>query len=346
MLSVGLDVHQSRTSVCVLDAQGNTLKQHEVKGGYAAVAESLKQLPEPFTVCYEASTGYGALYEQLVPLAARVMVAHPGRLKLIFQSTKKHNRADAAKLAALVHLRQVPAVHVPAQDVRSWRGLIEHRQSVVGRAVAVKNQIRALLRGHGIKGLPGKRQWSRPGLAWLRQVSWPTAVETLRLEMLLEDLGQLRQRLAQVTAALDQQSAGDPRVALLQTIPGVGPRTAEAFVAYVDDPQRFGSGTIGSYFGLVPREDSTGEHRRLGHITHEGPGTVRKLLTECVWRGQFKSARIREVLERVSCGDKRRRKIAVVATAHWLARVMLAMLKSGEAFVEPTTPRGDGPKQP
>jgi transposase len=334
MLSVGLDVHQSRTSVCILDAKGNTVKQQEIKGGHVAVAQALARIGEPFQVCYEASTGYGALYEKISPLAAKVEVAHPGRLKLIFKSKKKHNRADAAKLAALLHLNQVPTVHVPARDVRSWRGLIEHRQRVVARVVAVKNQVRALLRGEGIKGLPGNRLWSGKGIAWLREVTWPSAVEGLRLEVLLEELAELDRRLARVTGVLDQIAGGHAGVALLMTIPGVGPRTAEAFVAYVDDPRRFGSGKIGAYFGLVPREDSTGDHRHLGHITREGPSTVRKLLTECVWRGAAKSARIKEVFERVRRGDNHRRKLAVVATAHWLTRVMLAMLKSGAEFTE------------
>src|SRR6185503_17959603 len=146
MLTIGLDVHLSRTSVCILDAKGNTLRQQEVKGGHEAVAESLAKLGEPFQVCYEASTGYGALYERLRPLAHRVEVAHPGRLGLIFKSRKKNNRADAQKLAALLHLNQVPQVYVPAQEVRSWRGLIEHRGKLVDCIVAVKNQVRALLR--------------------------------------------------------------------------------------------------------------------------------------------------------------------------------------------------------
>src|ERR1700761_7294096 len=128
MLTIGLDVHQSRTSVCILDARGNTVKEQEIKGGYEAVAEALAKVKKPFQVCYEASTGYGALYERVAPLAQRVQVAHPGRLKIIFQSKKKHNRADAQKLAALMHLNQVPAVHVPGQEVRSWRGIIEHRR--------------------------------------------------------------------------------------------------------------------------------------------------------------------------------------------------------------------------
>ena len=337
MLTVGLDVHQSRSSVCVLDARGNILKQHEVKGDYAALAESLAQLRAargPFQVCYEASTGYGALHQKLAPLAARVTVAHPGKLRLIFQSSKKHNRADAQKIAVLMHLNQVPAVHVPSQDVRSWRGLIEHRGHLVNRNVAVKNQIRALLRTQGLRGLPGERQWTKAGLAWLEKAPWPTALETLRLTVLLGQLADLGGQIQRVTAALDQRAAAHAGVRLLQTIPGVGPRTAEAFVAYVDDPRRFRAGTIGAYFGLVPREDSTGNHRHLGHITREGPATVRKLLTEACWSGMAHSRRIREVYQRVGQGQKGRRKLAAVATAHWLCRVMLAMLKTGEVFRE------------
>ena len=252
MLTIGLDVHQSRTSVCVLDAQGNTLRQQEVKGDYGAVAEALAKVKEPFQVCYEASTGYGALYERLAPLAAKVVVAHPGKLKLIFQCKKKHNRADAQKLATLLHLNQVPVVHVPAQDVRSWRGLIEYRRSLVDRSVGVKNQVRASYYGaRGSRVLPGRRCGRRPGLAWLAEVKWPTALEELRLEILLEELKELKRKVDRVTGALDEIGAKHPGVGLLMTIPGVGPRTAEAFVAhYVDDPRRFRCGTIGGLFRI------------------------------------------------------------------------------------------------
>jgi transposase len=334
MLTIGLDVHQSRTSVCVLDDKGNTLKEQEIKGDYGAVAEALSKVTEPFQVCYEASTGYGALYERLVPLANKIQVAHPGRLKLIYQSKKKNNRADARKLAALMHLGQVPEVYVPVQEVRSWRGLIEHRRSLVDQIVGIKNQVRALLRGQGLKGPVGKRMWSKTGLTWLKDVKWPTEIEALRVDILLDQLSDLTRKLDRVTKALDGIAEKHPCVQLLMTIPGVGARTAEAFVAYVDDPSRFNSSTVGAYFGLVPREDSTGDHRRLGHITREGPSTVRKLLTEAAWRGSRESAKIKEVFERHIRGDKGRRKLAIVATGHWLCRVMLAMLKTGEAFRE------------
>src|SRR5439155_516040 len=174
MLYVGLDVHSRQSSLCILNAGGGTVKQIELKGPRSTVVDRLRQLEEPFSICYEASCGYGHLYEQLRPLAAHVAVAHPGKLRLIYGSKRKNDRVDAQKYA--------------------------------GR---------------------------------------------------------------------------HPAVALLMTIPGVGIRTAETFVAWVDDIARFRNNRqIGSYFGLVPCQDASADKNRLGHITRDGPPVMRKLICE------------------------------------------------------------------
>lgn len=129
---------------------------------------------------------------------------------------------------------------------------------------------------------------------------------------------------------MDAIAKEHPGVYLLRTIPGVGPRTAEGMMAYVDNPRRFSNNKkIGSYFGPVPRED-TSVKKRLGHITQDGPSTVRRLLAEAAWQGYRRSPHIRAYFERIQRGDRDRKKIALVATAHYLARVMLAMLRTGE----------------
>jgi hypothetical protein len=83
----------------------------------------------------------------------------------------------------------------------------------------------------------------------------------------------------------------------------VGVRTAEAFVAYVDDPRRFGRcGKVGSYVGLVPCQDASADKNRLGHVTREGPPTVRKLLCEASWQGVRRSPTIKAWFERIGGG--------------------------------------------
>jgi transposase len=330
---VGLDVHQNRSSMCILDGNGRCVKRLEVKGPWATLLEQIdRHVPRPFAVCYEASCGYGHLYDRLARLAERVTVAHPGQLRLIFRSKKKHDRVDADRLAKLLYLGEVPAVHVPAVDVRAWRGLVEFRRRLVDRRVAVKNQVRALLRGLGIA--PPRSPWSKKGVAWLREQALGEP-DALRRDVLVDELDGLNRQVRRVEARLGEIADAHPGVKLLMTIPGVGVRTAEAFVAYVDRVDRFArSNRVGSYFGLVPCQDSSAGVERFGHVTRDGPGTVRKLLGESAWQCVRRSGAMRAWFERVARDDPGRRKIAVVAVAHRLCRVMAAMLRTGEAWRE------------
>lgn len=340
MLTVGLDVHFRKSSLCILDDNGKMLRELQVQGHWDQMVAELGRIKEPFQICYEASLGYGHLYEQIGKLAKaeKTVVAHPGQLRMIFRSKKKHDRVDAQKIAKLLYLDQVPRVYVPGQEVRSWRGLIEWRQKLLAKGVMVKNQIRSLLKGCGIVPLKGPTLWTKKGIAWLLEQTFPTSCEALRRDMLTDELALHHQRMHRVEEALATIAAGHPGMAVLQSIPGVGPRTAEAFLAYVDDPKRFGcSRDVGSYFGLVPCQDASGDKNRLGHITKEGPATVRKLLTEAAWQGTQRSERIKAHFTKIGGGDPSRRKIALVATARWLGAVMLAMLKTGECWRQEST---------
>jgi hypothetical protein len=82
---VGLDIHTKRISICVLSETGQLVRRCQVRG-IPEMLSTLKALPDRFEVCYEASCGYGHYHDLLQPLAARVLVAHPGRLRLIFRS--------------------------------------------------------------------------------------------------------------------------------------------------------------------------------------------------------------------------------------------------------------------
>lgn len=331
MFYVGLDAHFRQSTFCVLDGRGRKILTRTVKGPWSEIVKELAKIREPFVVCFEASTGYGCLYEQLQNVARHVVVAHPGQLRLIFRSTRKNDRVDAEKLAKLLFLDEVPSVHVPTCEVRSWRRMINHRHTLVNERVRVKNNLRAMLRTHSIDAPKGL--WKLKGLGWLENVELPSEMDALQRDLLLQRLHSLTDMIERVEHVLNRTSRQNPGVSLLKTIPGVGPRTAEAVVAWVDDPRRFARvKSIGRYFGVVPSQDASGSFNRLGHITREGPATVRWLLAEAAWQSIRRSARVREVYERVERGDPDRRKTALVATAHYLLRVMLTMLKTGEVW--------------
>jgi transposase len=335
MWYVGLDVHFRQSTLCVLDEHGHKVRTETIKGHWAKVLLTLAAIKEPWAVCFEASTGYGVLWRRLQPMAQRVVVAHPGHLRLIFRSKRKNDRIDAERLAKLLYLDAVPAVHVPSEDVLAWRGLIAHRNRLVQERTALKNGLRALLRGQGIVAPRGL--WSRAGIAWARAVEL-SLLDALRRDQLLERILTVQGQIKRVETELNrigQQHAG---VTLLRTIPGVGLRTAEAIMAYVDDIRRFTNvRQVGSYFGLVPSQDASASVNRLGHITKQGPSVVRRLLTEAAWQGIRRSPHLRSYFERIGQGNRDRKKIALVATAHHLVRVMVAMLRKGEPWREAET---------
>ncbi|NQT89065.1 IS110 family transposase [bacterium] len=338
MLYVGLDLHERTSTLAILDPNARTEKERmtvrTIKGPLSRVVADLKKIKKArgaFAICYEASTSYGIVYDALATIAERVAVGHPAKLEAIFRSKAKNDRNDAKTLAGLLSLDIVPTVHVPNQDVRGWRRLINCRHSLVKDRTRVKNRIRALLRGLGVEA--PENLWTKKSLAWLRTVDFVCSGDAVMRDEYVDRLETVEQAIRRVEGELDARAAAHPGVMLLQTIPGVGPRTAEAMVAWIDDPRRFRSTkSIGNYLGLVPCEDTSAGRRRLGHITKEGPPVIRWLLTQAAWQAVGRVPAVRAFRDRVMRGDPDRKKIATVATMHYLARAMLAMLRDGSVW--------------
>ena len=337
MFYVGLDIHSTRISICVLNETGHLTRRSQVRT-IQEMVQLLAGLPDRFEVCYEASCGYGHYHDLLQPLATRVLVAHPGRLHLIFRSKNKNDRNDAERLAKLLYLGETPTLYVPALEVRTWRELVNCRSQIIAKRTRAKNTLRALLRSAGVNPPKHPSLWTKTGLKWLRQLELPTVSQQLRRDLLLEEIETLVRQVRRIEQQLNRQARRTSAVARLRTIPGVGPRTAEAVAAFVDDPHRFPNAkAVGRYFGLVPCQDQSGDRNRLGHITHEGAPVVRQLLAEAAWQAQRRSPTIRAYFERAQRDDPQRKKIALVATAHYLVRVMWAMLRRGTVWQEQLT---------
>ncbi len=348
MFYVGLDLHVTHITICILDKHGNIHERCQVNSDEQLI-ERLARLTK-FEVCFEASTTYGHYHELLSKLASRVAVAHPGLLRLIYRSKKKNDRADAYKLAKLLFINEVPQVHVPTADVRAWRELITFRKRLIEKRTRAKNALRCILRSLGIKAPKEHGLWTKKGIAWLEQLEFAQPLHAVKRDMLIEELRTLSKQVLRVEQELANFSKDNPAIAQLRTIPGIGLRTAEAVacrrrpvggasktntVAFIDDPHRFAnSKRLGSYFGLVPSQDQSGKTNRLGHITKEGSATVRAMLCEATWQAIRRSPTVRAYQERIQRGEKDRKKISVTATAHYLVRVMWSMLKNGTVWRE------------
>lgn len=234
--------------------------------------------------------------------------------------------------------------------MRERRSLIAYRQSVVGRRVAVQNQIRAVFLGQGLGAPRGHRAWTAAGVSELRRHARPLgdcpAGELWRGQLfeLLEELDGQWRRLEVVEKKLDELAAADPATQLLETTPGVGRRTAEVVAVYLDDAKRFTSGgEVSSYSGLVPRQYQSGEMDRRGRITRRGPRLLRRLLVEAAWCSLRYNAWARGIVQRISRGQRTRKKQAIIALARKLLVRLWAMLRDGKPWRDDPPDRSPAP---
>jgi transposase len=236
-------------------------------------------------------------------------------------------------------VNQLREVHIPVIEVRQWRALIAYRQQLVRRRGKVKNHIRDLLLREGQILPRGAKCWTQLGMARLAAMAQPLSEVGLRelwrgeLDIELRQLVAVQQEIDVAEEKLNAIGAADPRVQLLRTIPGVGPRLSEAIVALLDRPERFRKPSeVSAYIGMVPKELDSGETERRGKITRHGSRLVRSLLVEVAWAGLRYNPWVRETYERISGGKKSRKKIAIVAVGRRLLVRCWAMLRDGTSW--------------
>jgi transposase len=334
MIFVGIDVHCKNSVICFLDPQlppGQQCRTVTCPTTPADFARRLRPLEGKCKIAFEVGTQTQWLAGIFRPLAAEVQVANPGKIPWLFRDRRKNDALDAHKLATLLYLGQLPTVHLPSADVSAWRSLINYRRTLVQRRVAIKNQIRALARAFGHR-CPHRCVWTSQGVAWLRSLTFD-AVRTMMMTSLLDQLRDVEVRRVEVECQLDAIAATHPHVALLQTIRGIGPRTAEAVVAFADQIARFArSRQLGAYFGMTPGLDASAEVVRYGHITKQGPSVVRWVLVEAAHQAIRHAGPLRDFYKRVCRERKDRSKKAIVAVSRKMLTIMFAMLRDGTEY--------------
>ncbi|MFM8213882.1 MAG: IS110 family transposase [Pirellula sp.] len=246
---------------------------------------------------------------------------------------RKTDKDDALKLARMAAMNELKAVHMPSETHREFRSLVKYRKTLDCRINKMKCTIRAWFVNHGIEIDTGEKAWNtgRERINSFRKPLTDCQPDELwkgELDLELNQLDSLTTILDGVVKKLESIGKTDPRIARVQTIPGVGPRTAEILVACIDDAKRFDNGRqVSQYFGLVPRQYQSGETDRNGRITKRGNPLARTILVECAWSSLRYNPWAKHVYDRICGKQKTRKKKAAIALARKIAVLAWALLR-------------------
>ena len=326
MVYLGIDMHRKSSHVVAVQQDGEQLLSRRVETSPDSLWHLFGEFDDqPIEVAFESTFGWGWLADLLADAGIPAHMAHPLATKAIASARVKNDAVDAHTLAQLLRGDLLPEAWIAPREGREVRRLTRMRTSLLRVNSRLKCQVHAVLAEHGITPEPSDL-FGRQGRVLLERLRLPDLTqERLAANLRLIDAIASEVRLAD--RQLTQVFAHDDRVRRLLPIPGIGPLTAAVVVAEIWDINRFPSRRhLASWSGLTPREHSSADHIRRGHISKQGSRWVRWVLVEAAQQAP-RDPRLREFFNRVQGGRNDRRKIARVALAHRLLTLCFYALR-------------------
>lgn len=328
---VGIDVHKRESQICILTEEGELIERR-IRTERTRFAALLGDRPRA-RILIEASTESEWVARCLEALGHEVVVADPNYAPMYASRSRrvKTDRRDARTLAEACRLGAYRPAHRTSDAQRQVRAHLAVRDALVRTRVRSIAVVGALLRREGVRVRTGNADGF---VARVEALDFPTPLRST-VAPLLALLWHLNQAIRQADDQIAEIVHQDLTVRRLCTLPGVGPVTATAFVATLDEVQRFGGAhQVEAYLGLVPREKSSGERQHKGRITKAGNSRTRWLLVEAAWsilRSKRPSTEeLRTWALRIAL--RRGTRIAVVALARRLAGILYAMWRDGTEY--------------
>ena len=329
----GIDVSLEQSSVCVVDAKGQIVREAKVASEPEALVRFFRRVGVLVTrIGLEAGPLSQWLHAGLSEAGLDAVLLETRHVKAALSAmTVKTDRKDARGIAQLLRMGWFRPVHRKSPDAQEVRTLLVGRKLLQNKLRDVELSIRGILRGFGLK--VGEVSKGRFAARIKELIGGHAMLETVIGAMLMARDGlqteflRLHKRMLMVVRA-------DPVCRRMTTVPGVGALVAVTFRSAVDDPARFGnSKAVGAHFGLTPKKYQSGETDVTGGISKVGDAMVRTALYEAANAILSRPIRFSALKGWAMQVAKRRGlKRAKVALARKLAAVLHRMWVDGTEF--------------
>jgi transposase len=327
-----MDLGKKESQIAIITDAGELIEKR-IRPERERLIEFFKERPQA-KILMESSTISEWVARLLEELGHEVIVADPNYAPMYAQRSRrvKTDKRDARALAEACKLGAYRPAHRTSDEQRHVRALLGARQRLVRSRASFVTWVQATLSREGLKVATGS---SKCFGVRVEKLELP---EHLRIEItpLLAALDPINARIEELDERMGEHARQDERAKRLMTVPQIGTLTAVAFVATLDDAGRFGSAhQVEAYLGLVPREWSSSEAQRRGHITKAGHSRMRWLLVEAAWRLATHHKRP-ETQALTAWADRiarrRGKRIAMVALARKLTGVLYAISRDGSVY--------------
>lgn len=333
--AMGIDVGDKKSRICLLDEGGAVVEESAISTTPAAFERRFRGAGR-MRIAIEAGTHSPWLERLLREVGHDVLVANPRKLRLIYENESKDDRVDAEYLARVARLdpKLLSPIKHRGKQAQADRELLKARDALVRTRTLLVNHVRG-----AVKSMAGRiPKCSAESFARQAVEHVPAELRTAILP-LLKTIGELTRQIGAYDKRVEAVAKRRyPETTLLEQLPGVGPITALAYVVTIEDPHRFKkSRSVGSYLGLRPRKNESGQSSPQLRITKAGDGFLRRLLVQAAQYalGPFgpDTDLRRWGLVLAERGGKNAKKRAIVAVARKLAVLLHRLWITGEVYV-------------
>jgi len=340
-LFVGLDVDKGSIALTAFDRSGvrkSVKMPYDAEGLLSFIRNHYANRRVIFA--YEAGPTGFRLYDAIVNRGHDCLVVSPNSIPNAPSNRVKTNRLDSVRLGTLLMGDQLKGIRVPSEAIRKLRSLVALRYTYMEDIKAYKCRIKGemLLWGLTFPAAPKGSQWSNKVVGRLRSLDCDVIIG-LKISSMLDHLEALGKHMRLVEVALRSFIDGDSDLRMcveyLMSIPGIGWRIACYVLSRIGDHRCLGSSKeMGSFLGLVPRENSTGEKIDRGSITRCGDPRLRSMVIQGAWAAIRRDPELRAFYERICSNHPQRiaARVAIVAVARKLAERMHCVLKEQRRY--------------
>jgi transposase len=325
-----IDLHMRYSQIRIVDVDGKVLRERRIVTSREHFVKAFAGFGQ-LRVLVETGTESEWVAQTLEAAGHEVIVADPNYAPMYGETTRriKTDRRDVAALAEANRRGWYRAAHRTSAAQQDTKQILRARRLLVQQRSGAVSLLRSLLRQSGYRLGTGSCETVPARVARLGVTG--ELAETLA--PLCRHIATLTSEIHALDARVQTRTANDAIVARLRSVPGIGVIVATTFRAFVDRHERFAhAGQVSAAIGLVPREDSSAQRQHRGHITKAGPRELRSLLIQAAWVcwRHGGSGTLRVWADGIAA--RRGRRIAVVALARRLSRILFAIWRDDTTF--------------